>query len=386
VEAALARCEVCGAAFCAPGKPARSATRKGLAVPTPRKTGRPSARRWPLRPILACVLLGGVGLLLLVFEVRYLEAGRRREDTHWANENLAATVEKARTLAASHQWDQAAKLLREGLADKEATQRQDAETLLQTVLHGRAASQLTAAEQAVQHKDLSQARDLLKTYLANPAATDKERATHLQAELALATSTDEADALLRPLSDARLAAVAAGNNLPSDGLSNRILREVHASTLRARATLEQRRRADLRIAQEAAARRARQERQKREARIQATPAFRELTAFVDRTRKQYASAQTDPHLMDYLFRELKLNSPEEQHKALVELTTPPESAASLTNRVSQERATLKEQFRQYRDFDATDREVFGRLVDEQLDRLLQDLTPARPAAGGGPGD
>jgi hypothetical protein len=324
-----------------------------------------------------------VGALALGGEFHFFETSRRASVEQLANETVAANVADARALLSSKQWDQAAHLLQATLLTPDATDLTMARTVLVEAERGRAASLLQGARQAITEKDVAQALSLLEEYLADPAATDRDQARLLQSELTRVTSQENASELLRQVSDQALIDFARGGTLPViHRISDRAMRELFVQTLHSQAAVEQERREGKRRAEQEAAQRKEQERLKQEARIRATPAYQELVVFLDSTRKSQAAVAGNPQLMSYLFKELNLNNPAEQSKALADLTAPASGMTNPEAAVTRERLVLKERFRSYRDFGHADQEQFERMVDGELDRLLQELNGKQPLAGG----
>jgi len=307
------------------------------------------------------VLLVLAGLLGLCGEVGLLEAGRRRDNAQLAAEAVAAKVQGARELAAGREWNKAIGLLHKALATEDAANLTEARQMLTEVQRSRAAALLHGAETAVAVKDITQALTLVEAYLADPAAAEKDRATRLRHDLELATSAAKAGELLRLLPDDTLAAFATDGTLPAlEQIAAGPLREVYAATLRTQLAPEQQRRTE-------AAREAKAEQQKREARIYNTPAFRELQDFVAVNQK---ASGNDPRLLAYLMKQLNITNSADQKKALADLTARGQGT-NLTAQVARQRIVLKDRFRSYAGFDETDRVSFERMVDGELDKLVR---------------
>jgi hypothetical protein len=382
-------CGACGHALCALGRPPASFGRLRPRAAQPIHSGPSRAGRvrspWPARARAwarpAWAVLGLLALAVIGGEVCMLEAGRRADAESLANDAVRWKIEAAKDFAAGRHWHEAARALREALTTEGATDLAAAHALLTQVNRSRAAALLSAAETAVQSKDVAQARTLLQAYLTDADATDKDRAARLGSELELATSAERAADLLRGLPDEALSTFADGGRLPAlDKVQDGVLREVYVATLRAQLTPELHRRAALRQAQEAATRHAREEAAQSEARVRGSPAYRELLGFVAATRHSQVNTADDPRLLAALMQELDIQDPAAQAKTLAELTGQGPGPDVLRARIARERAALKERFRSSRGFDEADRRRFEQLVDRELDRLLRELAGFREQA------
>jgi hypothetical protein len=301
--------------------------------------------------VLAMLAALGIGLEIVV-----LEASRRAEIEQLANEAVGAKVQAARAHLDAKRWDAAAVLLEEALATPDATELAQAEEMLAEARAARATALLTAAIEAVEQQDAARARALLQAYLDQPHAPQKAKARRWLSDLEVATSLTRADAVLRQQAEQALTAFARGEDLPVlERLPAGGLRRLYAATLRTQLT------------------HLRQEQAQQLARIQATPAHKELIAFAETLRGQRASGSADPQLFGYLFRELDVTDPAEQKKVIAELTNVGADVAPLLKRIASERFALKERFRGYQEFDAADRARFEQLVDETLDKLTREL-------------
>jgi hypothetical protein len=315
------------------------------------------------------VLLGVVGVIALWAEVNVLEAGRRRDNVHWANRAVSTKIKAARAFLASREWDKAAEALDQALTTDDATNLAEARKLLTAVQGSRADAFFQAAQTAIEHKDTAKALSLVNAFLADPGAADKERGIRLQNDIELATSAEQARELLQKLPDDSLASFATGRPMATlERVQAGPLREIYSATLRAQLPQEQQRRTDLRLAQKEAARRKQEEEQKRDARIRSTAAYRELIGFVNANKQ----TKEDPRLLALLMKELNVTNPADQKKALAELAGRG-GQAGLASQVDRERVVLNDRFRTYAGFDQADRERFRRLVDEALDGLLREL-------------
>ena len=120
----------------------------------------------------------------------------------------------------------------------------------------------------------------------------------------------------------------------------------------------------------------RQEHERRVARIGATPIVRELAEFVALTEKRLGERETstdDQQLLAHALEELDVTDREEQTKLLQDGKTQDETRDSIEEKISRERANVKERFRSYKDFDQIDWAIFDHAVDQELDRLLEEV-------------
>jgi hypothetical protein len=109
--------------------------------------------------------------------------------------------------------------------------------------------------------------------------------------------------------------------------------------------------------------------------IRATPVFGELQEYIQLTLRrleQTGPGPVDLRLVGILLTELKVNNPAERQRILQTLS-PPQSEDEEVEKISRLRASFKERFRAYKDFDQTDCEMFDRAVDAELNALLQVL-------------
>src|SRR5262249_15457568 len=181
--------------------------------------------------------------------------------------------------------------------------------------------------------------------------------------------------------------------LPDDALvQDAQLRAIYLETLRRHLPTEQRRRAAENAAQlrraeaqrRAKAEEARRAEECRVARVRSTPVFRELTDFAAQVRNQDhenhgSFASDDLRLIASLFQQLA----NAQRKVLEEWTRRQDNRAyvvflkewrkTIEKQVSEKRAQVKERFRSYPGFDQSDRTLFDRLVDKELDDLLKQV-------------
>lgn len=309
-------------------------------------------------------VLGAVAALVLAPATWWLlQRQERAKAEDRANQAVAAQVEAARTQVARQRWDEAADLLQIALATERATDLEEARSFWTHVRREQASTMFRAAEAALANRRPAQALSLLRCYLDDRFAAERDRAAQLKEQLELVTSDEEALALLHRLSYAALTEFVRNGTLAAlEGISDPDVLAIHLERLRGCLEVELQRR------QEDQARRVQS--------IRATPAFGELQDFATLTHRrlltQDGGGEIDYRLLARLFRELNVNGADEQQRILATL-----SARSLdygeAQKISRLRANLKERFRTYKDFDKTDREIFDRLVDQEMNKLLQDL-------------
>jgi hypothetical protein len=344
------RCSGCQAPVHVPplGKPVASA-----APPTTRR-GNSCWRIWAFGAVAAIVLAPGTWWLL------HERERAKREDR--ANQVVADQVAEARVQNSRQRWDEAAALLQTALTTDKATNLDEARALLAHVRGEQATIFLRSAESALANRRPTQAASLLRRYLADPHATERDRAVQLLQQLDLVTTDGEALAILHRLSYAALADFARNGTLAElESVTHPDVRAIHLERLRSCLEREIRRREE--------------EHARRVQSIRATPAFGELQDFVALTRRRLAAQggrEINYRLLARLFRELKVNGVDEQQRLLGKLGRRPLDYAE-AEKIARMRANLKERFRTYSEFDKTDREIFGWIVDQELHRLLQDL-------------
>jgi hypothetical protein len=324
------------------------------------------------------------GIALLIGEFSYLRSRQiSREEARAiasANDLVAAKIQTARAHIALQHWDQAIHHLEDALALEWATNREDAQSLLEQARKSQADALLDAAGIALAHKDATAALRLLRAYLAHPQASKQERAQLLCEELVYATSDEEAARRLEHLSDDTLALFGERGLLTEDGvLRTAGAREIFKETLRRNLGKEvEKRQAKREAAHRAAARRA-AERARQTARLRDTRAYRALTAFISQTlaqarvRRQLALRQETA--LTQLFQQLGVNDAGEQAKlraSLIDRAGPD----SLAESVDRQRAEIKRAYRASPEFDEANRGLFDELVDQELDDLLKALQSA----------
>jgi hypothetical protein len=158
-----------------------------------------------------------------------------------------------------------------------------------------------------------------------------------------------------------------GQLVEEDGLHTTKAREIFKDTLRRNLASEQRKREARREIERLAVERRAMEQAQRIARLRDTPAFRDLSAFIARTREQSRDRQEAD--LDQLFQQLGVNDATEQAAIRADLRGDNERAAA----VDRKRAEVKRAYRASPHFNAADAELFDQLVDQELDKLLKML-------------
>ena len=344
-------CRRCRAPIRVPplGKPV--APRSPASAPSIVHSGR---RIWGLAAVAALMLPPATGWLV--------QRHRRAQAEDRANQSVASQVEAARMKVSQQRWDEAAALLQTALATDDATDLEEARAVWTHVRREQASGILRAAESALANQLPAQALSLIRTYLEDPYAADREPAAQLKEQLELITSDADAIAFLRRLSDAALTEFARNGTLAElDGVTHPDVRAIHLQRLRGCLAAEFQRR--------------HQERTGRLQRICATPAYGELQDFTALTRRRLLAqggGAIDYRLLACLFRELNVQHQDEQQRILATISTRLLDLVE-AEKIARIRASLKERFRTYRDFDRADCEIFDRIVDQEMYSLLQDL-------------
>jgi hypothetical protein len=277
--------------------------------------------------------------VVLVLGLAWLFAkGKRTAEVRWANDRVAKRVQAAQNLLADRKWDKAIDHLQAALAIDKATALDQAHQLLAQAQQAQAESVLEAGAAALEKGNVGQAIQLLQTYLVHPQATNKPRAALLLVETG---RRDKADEIGRT---------------------------------------EQQRQADDRQRNKA--------KEEHFALMQATPVFRELQDFAALTRQQVKRVREllekeDQQLLASLLKGQKGKNgsqPDLVQGALRQRQDGKETARLVTSwkdtleeRISVKRANFKERFRTYQEFEKADRQPFDRLVDQELDELLEEI-------------
>jgi hypothetical protein len=231
---------------------------------------------------------------------------------------------------------------------------------------GQAGAVLAGARAAIARKDAPRALALLRDYLSHPWAAEPEWATLLQGEVERAVSDRAALGRLGQMSDRELALFAADGRLAEGGgIRDGGVRAIFQDTLRRHLPGEQGRRAARREAERL-----------REARLRGTPAFRDLTAFLAGARKAHREqgdlARKREKALAQLFAQLGVTDPAEQDTIRAGLAERREAPA-VADAVARKREQVKKALRRAPDHDRADLEAFDRLVDRELDGLLQEM-------------
>jgi hypothetical protein len=310
------------------------------------------------------VVVGGAGVILA--EYWYLH--NRREDTVTtrADHAVAAAVEAARACLARGDLDGGVDLLEQALEIEGAGAHPEARALLIQARQQQARALLDGALAAAAAREATTARRKARAYLANPQAAEPDRARQILAELDRAESSAEANALLAGMSDQELNAFARTGILSAGPvLSIPGTREIFQQTVRGQLAQERQERA---ARLQATARRVEQLRQ--------TALFKEVQAFALATKakweRQKQQRAREQQALAVLFQELGVGDAQEQSKLRAQLA-PGGLLQGYGEGVAQKRAAVKKAFRQAADHAPADAEVFDRLVDAELDRLLAEL-------------
>jgi hypothetical protein len=330
-------------------------------APEPAPVADKPAKSARSRTLLIC-LAGVVAALILAPGTWWLVKARDRARTEkWANAAVAEKVESARSHMAQNHWNEATVALHDALATKDATDLNEARDLLASIQQMQADACLQAAESALSQKDGPRALRLVEAYLASPHGSQRERAELLRDELLLATSEQEAMRRLGLLFDGALNEFARTGSLRDIGdITDPNVRVVFLDNLRDHLPAEQERRAQIL--------------RRRQARIAATPVFREMLEFVELTRKQVQPKTDDEsRLIALLLDELRVRDRAERSAITARLRPGQPVSEGIAEKISKKRASLKERFRAYRDFDKVDCQMFDSAVDWNLDQLLADL-------------
>lgn len=323
------------------------------------------------------LLAFALGLGLVIAEYRYLHARRESQAIAWANERVADLMATARAHLDARHWNEAIRHLEDALTIDNATNRDEANLLLLQVRQNQADALFDAAKTAVAGKDAAASLRLLQAYIAHPHAAHPDRARHLCDELERATSDAEADHLLARLSDDALKRFETHGQLNGeDGMKTAGTRAIFHDTLRRRMTDEMGRRQSKREAARLAEERRASERTQRIAQLRKTPAFRAATSFAGRIRKSLDErrklTERQEAALGVLLRQLQVNDPSEEAKFRGNLLEA-DDRSELAEAVNRQRAESKRAFRAAPERNAGDNVLFDRLVDRELDELLEAI-------------
>jgi hypothetical protein len=111
----------------------------------------------------------------------------------------------------------------------------------------------------------------------------------------------------------------------------------------------------------------------REARVRGTPLFQEVLAFIKETRDWHRESQNDA-LLAYLFRELGVKDAGEQEKLRAEVLKRSDEQQILGRRIAKMRTRIKTQLALLSGFDQRDRELFSKMMNQELDQLLKETS------------
>ncbi len=347
----------------------------------------PPSLRGLLPPSLWKIALTAITLTaaLIALECVWLRGRQAARSIAWANERVVEKIAAARMHMAEQRWDKAIRHLEDALAEEQAANRDEVGPVLASAQRGQAEAMLDAARIALSRKETADALRLLRAYLAHPQAAHLDRARLLCDDLERALSNDEAAYLLARLSDEALTIfVNEGQLTEDDGLHAAAAHTLFQETLRRNVANEVRKRQARREVARLAEERRAAERDRRIARLRATPAFHSLSAFLARTveesRHQQQLAQQQKTELGELFRQLGVNDAAEQEEIRADLLGR-ESPANLRETLERKRAEIKQVYRKSAEFHSADQGLFDQLVDGEVDNLLRMLpnqTEPRP--------
>jgi hypothetical protein len=305
--------------------------------------------------------LGAVAALVLAPSTWWhLEQKHRAAEANRANQAVAAQVAAARAEVSRKHLEEGAAMLQTALATEGATDFDEARGLLTDIRREQASALFRAAESALANRQPLAALDFLQRYLEDPYATERSQAADLREQLSVALSDEQARAFLQNLTYPALVDFGWSGKLESTEVTHPDVRALYSERLRGHVEQELLRR--------------REDHARRVQSIQATPAYGELHDFATLTRRRLAQrsgGQIDHRLLARLFRELNVNR-EEQNLVRAGLSAHQLDLGE-AEKLARLRASLKERFRTYKDFDKSDRELFDWLVDQEMNKLLQEL-------------
>jgi len=313
----------------------------------------------------------------LAGEYVWLHARQEARAIAQDNERVADRMELARAHLATQHWEEAIRHLEDAQAIERATNREVIRPLLEQARRGQAEALLEAAGLAIVHKDAANALRLLHAYTVHPWATNLDRAHLLRKDLERATSSEEAAQFLAHLSEDALALFDKHGQLTEDaGLHTDGARQIFKDTLRRHLRKEMQHRQARREVERLAVERRAAEHARQIARLRAMPAFREVSAFMAQTldhhHERQQTAQRQEADLAQLFQQLGVNDTKEQAAIRADLMGN-EGQTNIAESVVRQRAAIKHAYRSSPAFNAADRALFDRLVDEELDKLLKML-------------
>ncbi len=172
--------------------------------------------KWIWVAAVALVLIG-LGVVFVVSSRN--SAQQRRIDN--ANQSVAKAVQDARAAIASGDFDKAEALLREAMANNDATDKSAVKAMLPEISKARTTAQaktlLTTAQRHIQQRDVRAAiKSLQEITNLNAAPADiRTAAAKLLTDAELATSSQDAKNALMQLSDSQFTAFLSSGELPS---------------------------------------------------------------------------------------------------------------------------------------------------------------------------
>jgi hypothetical protein len=333
----------------------------------------PSPKSWII--LFLCVATP----IILRAEFTWLRARQQARSVAWANDTVTEKIALARAHLAEQKWNEAIRQLEDALAVDQASNREEARSLLEEVQRGQAESLLKMAREALARQQTENAHHWLEAYLAHSHAQNVEEARLLRADLERAVSDEEAARVLARLSDAELSVFQKDGHLTvRDGLHSLATRAIFQQTLRRNVPRELKQRQAQREADRLARQLHAAEHARHVARLRQTRAFQSLTAFVSQTlsltsAQQQATRQQEVELQ-VLFAELNVNDPAERAEIRANLTGG-DDRLSPRQSAERKRTEVKRAYRDSDEFASADRALFDQLVDEEVDRLLK-LLPA----------
>lgn len=323
------------------------------------------------------VLTLTLAALAIAAEFLWLRGRQQAEHVAWANHRVEEKIAAARVHLREQHWIEAIRELEAALDIEGATNRDAIDPVLTEAQRGQAEMLLDAARAALAHQHTNDALHLLRAYLAHPQAIHPDYARQMRNDLERALSDAEAARLLARMSDEALTVfVEKGQLTEDDGLHTDAAHALFQETLRRNLAKEIRKREATREVARLTAERRAAERARRIDRLRDSPAFHSLSSFLTQTLQQHRdqqrlAAQQEAELRG-LFRHLGINNAAEQQRFRTDLLERP-APASIRERIERKRAEVKRAFGDDSTFHRADVELFGQLVDYEVDRLLKML-------------
>jgi hypothetical protein len=290
-------------------------------------------------PTARISLIGAAVAIVIMLALTWLfERGKRTTEVRRVNDDVARRVQAARGLLSDREWDKAIDHLQATLTLDKATTLEQVRELLEEAQRMQAQSILEAGASALEKDNLGRATQLLQAYLHHPHAANKARAAQLLVEVGRRDKAGEMHQVVQ-------------KQLPDDQQHQKVRAE-------------------------------------RLAGMRATPVFRELQEFAALVRKQdkrsrEALEKEDREVVASLLHAQKARKGSRAGvipDALLQRSDSKEAAVlatrwkdALEEKISVKRANFKERFRAYQEFSKEDWEPFDRLVDQELDRLLEEI-------------